>query len=222
MVHKALSYIIHTFILMICLLIAGSCTVVRHDQQTESEEDELSIYFDNGEFDAKLYVESVWEEAVLPRIKEEAVEAEVLFESLNSDPSTAIEKYGYRIEVTAPYNFMVKGSAIITQANVKSAAATISIDANGPDGKPVEIQIGPVIKGTAVRDSMDFIHFEDFTNQLEFANISREMNNHIKATILASLKREELVGAKIRYLGAFQWVEGEGVLITPVDLVVEE
>jgi len=222
MVHKALSYIIHTFLLIVCLLVAGSCTVVKHDQQTESEEDEISIYFDNGEFDAKLYVESVWEESVLPRIEEEAVEAEVLFETLNSDPATAIEKYGYRIEVTAPYNFMVRGMATITQANVDSAAATVSIDANGPDGKPVEIQIGPVLKGTAVRDSMDFIRFDDFTNQLEFANISREMNNRIKATILASLKREELVGAEIRYIGAFQWVEGEGILITPVDIRVEE
>jgi len=222
MVHKALSYIIHTFLLIVCLLVAGSCTVVKHDQQSESEEDEISIYFDNGEFDAKLYVESVWEESVLPRIEEEAVEAEVLFETLNSDPATAIEKYGYRIEVTAPYNFMVRGMATITQANVDSAAATVSIDANGPDGKPVEIQIGPVLKGTAVRDSMDFIRFDDFTNQLEFANISREMNNRIKATILASLKREELVGAEIRYIGAFQWVEGEGILITPVDIRVEE
>ncbi len=222
MVHKALHTIIHIFILMVCLFVAGSCTVVKHDQQAESEEDEISIYFDNGEFDAKLYVESVWEEAVIPRIEKEAVEAEVLFNTLNSDPSTAIEKYGYRIEITAPYNFMVRGTAIITQANVKSAAATVSIDTNGPDGNPVEIQIGPVLKGTAVRDSMDFIKFEDFTNQLEFANISREMNNRIKATILASLNREELVGAKIRYLGAFQWVEGKGVLITPVDLVVEE
>ena len=222
MVHKALHTIIHIFIILVCLLVAGSCTVVKHDQQSESEENEISIYFDNGEFDAKLYVESVWEEAVIPRIEKEAVEAEVLFNTLNSDPSTAIEKYGYRIEITAPYNFMVKGTATITQANVKSAAATVSIDTNGPDGNPIEIQIGPVLKGTAVRDSMDFIKFEDFTNQLEFANISREMNNRIKATILASLKRENLVGAKIRYIGAFQWVEGKGVLITPVDLVVEE
>ncbi len=222
MVHKALHTIIHIFIFLVCLLVAGSCTVVKHDQQSESEENEISIYFDNGEFDAKLYVESVWEEAVIPRIEKEAVEAEVLFNTLNSDPSTAIEKYGYRIEITAPYNFMVKGTATITQANVKSAAATVSIDTNGPDGNPIEIQIGPVLKGTAVRDSMDFIKFEDFTNQLEFANISREMNNRIKATILASLKRENLVGAKIRYIGAFQWVEGKGVLITPVDLVVEE
>src|SRR6056297_512412 len=117
---------------------------------------------------------------------------------------------------------MVKGTATITQANVKSSAATVSIDTNGPDGNPIEIQIGPVLKGTAVRDSMDFIKFEDFTNQLEFANISREMNNHIKANVLSSLKRENLVGAKIRYIGAFQWVEGKGVLITPVDIRVEE
>ncbi len=221
MFHKV-TYTIHAFLVIACLLAVGSCTVVRHDEQSEPEEDGLSIYFDNGEFDAKLYVESVWEKAVLPRIEEEAVEAEVLFDTLNSNPASAIEKYGYRIEVTAPYNFMVRGRAPITQANVKSAASTVSIDRSGPDGKPVEIQIGPVLKGTAVRDSMDFIRFEDFTNQLEFANISREMNNHIKANVLSSLEREELVGTVIQYLGAFQWLEGKGILITPVDLKVED
>jgi predicted lipoprotein len=206
-------------IFFIVYLMAGTgCTIVRHDDKAKEGEDTLSIYFDNGEFDAAVYVDSVWEDQVVPRIKEHAVEAEELFSLLESDPERAVEQFGYRIEITAPYNFMVEGSAGIVSANTESAAATISLDLNGPDGKPVEIQIGPVLKGTAVRDSMDFISFEDFTNQLEFANVSREMNNRIKSSVLEAFGRENLAGTRVRFTGVFQWVEGKGIVITPVEL----
>ncbi len=200
------------------LLTGTGCTIVRHDDETKEGEDTLSIYFDNGEFDAAVYVDSVWEDQVVPRIKEHAIEAEELFSMLEAEPERAIEQFGYRIEITAPYNFMVEGSALIVSANTESAAATISLDLNGPDGKPVEIQIGPVLKGTAVRDSMDFIRFEDFTNQLEFANVSREMNNRIKTAVLEDFDRENLADSQVRFAGAFQWVEGKGIVITPVEL----
>ncbi|WP_319563248.1 DUF2291 domain-containing protein [Marispirochaeta sp.] len=207
---------------LFCLfLVAGlilGCTIVRHDEETNGDSNALTIYFDDGTFNAKLYVDSVWEEQVLPRLKSEAVELNRLLEELARDPGAAIKAYGYRIEVTAPFNFMVKGKARISEVNLESAAATVSLDKTGPDSNPVQIQIGPVLKGTAIRDSMDFISFEDFTNQLEFANVSREMNNLIKEQLLTSLDRESLEDSTIEFLGAFQWVEGQGILITPVQL----
>ncbi len=204
----------------ILALAVSSCTIVHHDDKQQTEGDELSIYFDNGSFDAMTYVDSIWEAQVLPRIEEEAVNLSSLMEALANDENQAITDYGYRIEVTAPFNFMVRGKARIAAANLESAAATISLDVLDPAGNPVEIQIGPVVKGTAIRDSMDFISFEEFTNQLEFANVSREMNNRIKAEILESIDREALEGEPVEFLGAFQWRAGKPVLITPVKLTV--
>jgi predicted lipoprotein len=208
--------------LVVFLTFGSGCTIVRHDDDQKEEDGEISIYFDTGEFDAAVYVDSIWNERVLPRIREQAVEADTLFGMLKEEPDTAIEKYGYRIEITAPFNFMVSGTAKVISVNTESAASTISLDLTGPDGKPVEIQIGPVMKGTAVRDSMDFINFDDFTNQLEFANVSRELNNKIKAVVLNDLDREALQGKMVDFLGAFQWVEGKSILITPVELKPEE
>ena len=209
------------FIVMSLLLMAG-CTIVRHDEETRKSGDSLSIYFDTGEFDAAVFVDSVWEDKVLPRIREKAVEAETLFTKLKEQPREAVESFGYRIEVTAPFNFMVKGRAAILAVNTESSASTISLSLSGPDGNPVMIQIGPVLKGTAIRDSMDFINFEDFTNQLEFANVSREMNNRVKADVLDGFNRDVPPGTDISFTGAFQWVEGRGVVITPVELKVGE
>ena len=43
------------------------------------------------------------------------------------------------------------------------------------NGKPLEIQMGPVVRGNAIRDATGF-KFEDFTNQVQFAQLSRAYN----------------------------------------------
>ena len=34
------------------------------------------------------------------------------------------------------------------------------------------IQIGPVLRGTALRDALEFVRFTDFVNQFEFAGVA--------------------------------------------------
>ena len=43
------------------------------------------------------------------------------------------------------------------------------------NGQPLEVQAGPVIQGNAIRDATGF-KFEDFTNQVQFAQLSRAYN----------------------------------------------
>lgn len=43
------------------------------------------------------------------------------------------------------------------------------------NGQPLEIQTGPVVRGNAIRDATGF-KFEDFTNQVQFAQLSRAYN----------------------------------------------
>jgi predicted lipoprotein len=43
------------------------------------------------------------------------------------------------------------------------------------NGQPLEVQTGPVIQGNAIRDATGF-KFEDFTNQVQFAQLSRAYN----------------------------------------------
>ncbi|UJD92557.1 DUF2291 family protein (plasmid) [Rahnella aquatilis] len=43
------------------------------------------------------------------------------------------------------------------------------------NGQPLEIQSGPVIRGNAIRDAAGF-RFEEFTNQVQFAQLSRAFN----------------------------------------------
>jgi predicted lipoprotein len=42
-------------------------------------------------------------------------------------------------------------------------------------GQPLVVQLGPVMRGNAIRDASGF-KFEDFTNQVQFAQLSRAYN----------------------------------------------
>ncbi|MDA3133390.1 DUF2291 family protein [Atlantibacter subterranea] len=54
--------------------------------------------------------------------------------------------------------------------NVRERSVTVTLN-----NKPLEVQIGPLIRGNAVRDAAGF-KFEDFTNQVQFAQLSKAYN----------------------------------------------
>jgi predicted lipoprotein len=70
-----------------------------------------------------------------------------------------------------------------------------------------------------VRDALEFIKFDDFNNQIEFANISREINFYIRDNIVPSVDDSWKPGMVVDFLGAFTLFDGsEEVMITPVQL----
>ena len=84
-----------------------------------------------------------------------------------------------------------------------------------------ELQIGPVFRGTALRDALPFVRFDDFTNQMEYASVSRMLHQRVADSVLAKIDRATLVGRVIQFQGAY--TEGSGTpLVTPVLVRVEE
>ena len=151
---------------------------------------------------------------------------EVAFVDLPSagDHFAAGEEFGYREkEEGSPWNFRVKGSGVVTAVNTESRASTVDIDLFPNDGKAdLVLQIGPVIKDSAIRDSLDFISFTDFTNQLEFARLSNAFNKVVNKDVTSKLDRENLMGKKISFWGAFtQLQDSDLIRVTPVALEVE-
>ncbi|MEQ9892138.1 DUF2291 family protein [Pectobacterium aroidearum] len=50
-------------------------------------------------------------------------------------------------------------------------------------GDAVTLQLGPIVKGNAIRDAAGFIRFEDFKNQVQFAQLARALNNKALASL---------------------------------------
>ena len=86
--------------------------------------------------------------------------------------------------------------------------------AKGP--VPVTIQSGPVIKGNSLRDAMPFINFQNFTNQIDFAEVGRAFNGRV-TTELKDAIDALAPGQTIDYAGTFSLNSAsDKILLTPV------
>jgi len=203
----------YRFLWTLAVLALGSCTIVRHDAPGGS----ATTSANSGAFDSVGYVEKNWADKIVPELTSHAADLKTVLEALKADPDAARAKYGRRQEETAPYTFIVEGTVKVKAANLDSAAATLELALPSPvEGGAVLLQIGPVIKSSAVRDALSFVHFGDFTNQVDFANLSRAINARVKDVVVKPLDREHLAGKTVKFVGAFAEDAGGQVLITPV------
>ncbi len=94
----------------------------------------------------------------------------------------------------------MRGEGTIKAAETRLRHATLTIDVAGHD---VVLQIGPVIFGTALRDALPFISFEQVVNQIQFAQVSRELNDRATAAARAGLDVASLApGGRVAFAGA--------------------
>ncbi len=211
-------------VLVICVFSFSSCTIVPDEEESADKGEKLDIYFVSDDFKPDEFAQSIWGDKVVPFFKDKSLPIETIIPVWLKDPQTAGEKFGYREkEEGSPWNFRVKGSGIVTAVNTESRASTVDIDLFPNDGKAdLVLQIGPVIKDSAIRDSLDFVSFTDFTNQLEFARLSNAFNKVVNKDVTSKLDRENLMGKKISFWGAFtQLQDSELIRVTPVILEVE-
>ena len=164
-----------------------------------------------------------WDGKVLPYLQGKAGEFAELRPMLATSPDEAGRQHGYRPkEEGTPWNIVVRASGTIVEANTKSRAATAGLDTDGDGQVDLTAQLGPVIRGTAIRDVLDFVRFEDFSNQIAFANFGKALNTQANDRVLAGLPREDLVGRRMTLLGVFTYDKpGQPPLITPVEASIE-
>jgi predicted lipoprotein len=172
---------------------------------------------------ATLFVDPIWDSKIVPAFIEKAVDAKELLAAIQENPDSAGEKYGRR-EATNPYNYLIKGSGQVTAVNTESRAGTLTIGlADAKPGQNVTIQIGPVVLGTAVRDATGIVSFNQFTNQIDYAGVSKEMNARAIREALGGKDPASLNGKQIRFLGAFTYDphSAGNIRITPIKLEIQ-
>lgn len=155
----------------------------------------------NPTFVAKDYVQSLWASQVLPYIQDRSADLAVVLAAIDKDRDAAGAQYGHRPKSgDGPWNFVVHGVGIVKAADTGLRHATVTVDVDGHD---VVVQLGPVIFGTGLRDALPFISFDQVTNQIQFAQVSRELNDRASAAIHVSLDVATLVpGNHVAFAGA--------------------
>lgn len=171
-------------------------------------------------FDAAAYADRVWATRVVPTAEKKAVDAPTLFSALRKDQAAASKRYGKQSGSGSPYSFLVKGSGKVTGVANTSGAGSIQVDVKDAGGTDVNLAVGPAIVGTAVRDSVGFIDFSRFTNQIDYANVATALNDKVKTTVLKDVDVESIKGEKVTFTGAFSLLTPSSVMITPIELKV--
>ncbi len=91
----------------------------------------------------------------------------------------------------------------VVAAETELSAGTADIDVDGDGKADVQVQIGPVIRGTAIRDAMPFISFTNYTNQIDFAQLANAFNDHAYEGALKDVDRSKLIGQQVELRGVF-------------------
>lgn len=140
---------------------------------------------------------------VVPYVAEQAMDLADLRASLAGGLDAAGDAHGHRPgSEGSPWNFLVKGQGKVIAADTASRAATLDLDTDADGAADLTVQLGPVVKGTALRDSADFIVFSDFRDQIEFAKLARALNDEAHRAIIATQPTGGPVGKTMAFEGA--------------------
>jgi len=136
-----------------------------------------------GSFDARAYVAHVWDARAMPLLRSRAVPLRPLPAGM----------------LTRPTPVTIDG--VVLDVDTSSRVGTAAIDVVPPDGRPdALLMVGPVFRGTALRDALDFVQFTDFTNQIQFAAVGTALNERALAS-LGDIDLSSVKGRHVHVLG---------------------
>ncbi|CAG7614353.1 DUF2291 family protein [Actinacidiphila bryophytorum] len=164
-----------------------------------------------AKFDAAKYGAATYQPKVVPAIEKRAVDIVTLQRAIAADTGAAGARYGTR-EGTSPYSYAVKLTG--TAGTVTSGLLAVTVP--GIANTHVNIQVGPAINGTALRDAAGFIKFGQFTNQVDYADAGTALNTEMKSKVLSSLDVAALKGKQVTVVGAMTPLTSDLFTVTPV------
>ncbi|MBX2886341.1 MAG: DUF2291 domain-containing protein [Granulosicoccus sp.] len=170
--------------------------------------------------DARLA--STFDDQLLPLISEKALSVQELNQIIASELDAAGQQHGNRGSgLGAAWNFALNDSGKIVEAKLDTSARKLGVDTDGDGTTDITVQLGPVIRGTALRDFAPFYNFDEFRDQIEFAKLSRAINERIKKSL--SVPEGELVGRSLSFKGVIAIKkQSDKFLLTPVSIEFSE
>jgi len=194
------------FILMIffaiLVVLMTSCVMVPIDRDVDSGTVGSAVIRAR---DVNEYLEDYWEQYIVPEINDRRVSLETLIQTAQSNGwDYAGGVYGeIRGEIGASYTFIVYGTVVVRETNTESRNGFIIVETENHGAYEIRISIGPALSGAAIRDSLRFVDFNQFVNQVDFARLATELNNRGNQRALENADIFALDGKTIEFTGAF-------------------
>ncbi len=206
--------------MVLCAAVAlgtAGCKIVK-----DTPEDEKAIAADASGDDARteLRLAETFDTQLVPYITDNGLSLDALAGALAGGLDEAGAAHGTRGSGQgAAWNFPVKDAGRVVEAKLDSRARTASVDTDGDGAADVTVQLGPVIKGSALRDVAPFFNFDDFRDQIEFAKLGRALNDRVSGKI--ALPDGDITGLSLAFTGVVALKKAdEALVVTPIAVEV--
>jgi predicted lipoprotein len=170
-------------------------------------------------FDPQAYVAHIWTPQIVPAAQH-GVALATLLPALARDPAAATAQYGNSAAGTS--NFMVTLTGTVTKVDTSSPLGVVTVSVpTGATTVLVQVDVGPVILGTALRDALKFITFGEFLNQIQYGGVADALNAHVVQDVLPKLDVPKLQGQQISVDGAYVYNSADAHDVTVVPVVLQ-
>jgi predicted lipoprotein len=194
-------------LLLAVLIAAGFSTKIVTGKEQASQASDA--------FDAATYADEHFDADIVPYIDDNAIDLATLLTDLENGADEA--DFGNTSGASSAFAFPVTFIAVAGDP----APPVLPVMVDGvPEETTVQIQIGPALNGTAIRDVSGTISFNEFTNQLEYQNVGTELNNKVRETVLGDVDPASLSGTTLKVTGAFLRVNPALVSVVPTRIEV--
>lgn len=167
-------------------------------------------------FDAQRYAETIWTARALPYWAERRQPIDVVLTQARRDLGAAGQAQGRRAGDGSPWLFVVAGEGVV-QAIEPGRRGRLVLTVAGASER-IRLQSGPVVSGAALRDSLPFIQFDDFANQLVYADVAQALTQRALDEV-GPAARALSVGDRVRFQGVAPMLEpADEVVVTPYSL----
>jgi predicted lipoprotein len=198
-------------------MMLSGCKIEHKSEAQQKAANAPAGSFANASFDPKAEVQAMWDSKVLPALDKMAVDYPTLKAAIQKDINEAGAQHGYREKgESGPWNMAVRVTGTVVAAETELSAGTADIDVDGDGKADVQIQIGPVIRATAIRDTLPFISFTNYTNQIDFAQLANALNDRAFEAALKDVDRAKLMGQKVELSGVFTADNGDDLPVITV------
>ncbi|TPV22028.1 DUF2291 family protein [Pantoea anthophila] len=145
-------------------------------------------------------IDQLWQQKLVPQLQAEARPVSALLTAMRSakDFDTACQTDGYRTQAENPCIFSVSVQGDVTAVNTTSRSGKMTV--KDESGDSVTIQIGPIIRGTALRDGYRGAGYQDFNDQVLFGDFGKAINQHASQMMQQFAPK---VGDKVKVTGVF-------------------
>ncbi|PXB00893.1 DUF2291 family protein [Pectobacterium carotovorum] len=153
----------------ICALLLSACTVVDLDENGKPiipvDPAATPSY---STMTPENIATALWQPKLLPTAQQQA---------LSWDD---VKKTQATLEGSARKAVYARLQGTVSGIDRESREGKLTLDVQGD---AVTLQLGPIVKGNAIRDAAGFIRFDDFKNQVQFAQLARALNNKALASL---------------------------------------